>query len=133
MNEKIVEMVKKLENVDENLIDTTNANNMIEYLKVKIYKQNTENVDYNAIEYLEYVKNKLKDCPQPNEVYSIRNIFISNEQAANLNKYYSIRSKNNFNEREYGRMIDTIDNLSRLLKSREDFDKETTNTENIER
>ena len=126
MNEKIIDMVKNLENVDENKIDTTNANNMIEYLKVKTYKQNTENVNYEAIEYLEYVKNKLQDCPDPDKVSNIRNIFVANEQSVNLNKYYSLKVKDGYNARDYDSMINTINNLLGLLKSREDIDKEKT-------
>ena len=124
MNKKMVEFVEKLKKIDENTLDTTDANNMIDYLMAKMCKKDTKNIDYETIEYLEYIRQKVAKCPYPDKSESIRDILIANAQAASLNKYHAMQMNSKNNIKLYDDMIERIDTITNLLYKREKYDQD---------
>ena len=124
MNTKIKELVERIKGINEKEIDTTIANNMIDYLMLKTLKKDEENIDYETIEYLEYLKQKVKAMPYPDRISSIRETLIANEQSAILNKHHAMQIKSNDYLRIYDTMIERITGLIRILTERENIDKQ---------
>ncbi len=124
MNKKIEELVERIKGINEKEIDTTNANNMIDYLMVKTLKKDEENIDYETIEYLEYLKQKVKVMPYPDRISSIRETLIANEQSAILNKHHAMQINSIEYLKIYDMMIERISSLTRLLTERENIDKQ---------
>ncbi len=123
MNKEIVELVERIKQLDEDALDTTNANNMIDYLMAKIYKKDEKNIDYETIEYLEYIRQKVAKSPYPNEARSVRETLITNSHAASHNKYYAMQMKSNDYIKLYDEIIERIDNITKLFIERKELDE----------
>ena len=124
MNKKemIEAIVKRIKEIDEESLDTTDANNMIDYLLAKICEKGEDNIDFEAVEYLEFVREKLKQSIYPEKVASIKEILVSNENAANHNKFHAMKIKSNEFLKKYDEIITRIQRIMRLLIEREKQD-----------
>lgn len=123
MNKKIVEIIERIKQLDEDTLDTSDANNMIDYLMAKVYRNDEENIDYDTIEYLEYLRRKVAKSPCPNEARSVREILIANSHAASHNKYHAMQMNSIDFIRLYDGIIERIDNLTKLFIERKEHDE----------
>ena len=129
MNKKVVEIVERIKQIDENELDTTNPNNMIDYLMAKTCKKDEENIDFETIEYLEYLRRKIQHSPYPDRVSSIKEILIANEKATSLNKFHAMQMQSNDFLKKYDEILERINKITRILFEKEKLDEKNQKEE----